>query len=721
MSEIRSLGTAGRIKRALVASGLALATVSWLGVSAMPASAVANCSYSGGDVVFESDDSGSTYIGMWVSDSDGRLRVDYGSTIYVCTASFVQTRSVETITLGSSTDYADDTYIDLASLTDMTVEINTWTYYDYDLYVYNTNDDPQGGLDINVRGGRTIWDIQYGDVQINAYVWDDSSAYDGYFDEFFLAGTGADDTITVSADSYDEEIYVWGDRVDFWNDADVDDDECTSDRSGANDVIDLSEADGDQGYTYIFGCGGDDTITGTGDGDYIYGGDGFDWVEDGRGDDDVEAEWFYAGASQQGDDDYYTEDGLNIFDYSARTRPLFLSNNDEEASGEIGEEDMLDEDNTGGLTWLLGGSGDDSVIRGDYDDEYIVYLQGGAGTNTLDCNDDTDGDVYTYADYEFSPSAVNVDLATGTATGWGTDRLIGCDDVVGSESADTISGNGNFNEIYGNLGDDTISGLGSGDLLYGDGGDDTINGGDGDDDIVGNDGRDTLNGDAGDDYMGATVDEEGDCNASDDSGLDDGILDAFDLYELPGDGGTEAGNDKFNGGSGDDYMCGGTGEDRVLLSSGVDVFDGGAGRNLVDASALESGVRIDLQLEEASWDGWNTYLQRVKDAVGSNYNDRITAATIGALDGNVGSKISGRGGNDEIIGFSGPDQLRGNADNDKIFAGSGTDKLRGGAGNDELWGQGGVDTGNGGAGSDVCKSVERATGCETTLSRQQLV
>lgn len=724
MSEIRSLGTAGRLKRALVASGLALATVSWLGVSAMPASSTTTCQFlPGGLVVFNPDETTGDDLWMRVDDSDGRLRVEYSGSDYACTNNPSQTKLVKSISLGSDYAYLDAIYLDLGFLQDNGgVDITAFSYDSGDtIAVYNTQDDPQGGLDITVNGGRDNVEVNYGDIHIDVYNEDD------YFSYIAIAGTGADDTIDVNVDQYGEELYVCGDVLDYWNDtwtSSTDEGDCDNDNGRGDDVIDLSDVSGTDystDYTFVAGGPGDDTITGSDGGDYIYGGDGFDWVEDGRGDDDVEAEWFFAGAVAQGADTYDEEDDddLAIYDYSARTRDLYLLANDEAVAGENGEEDTLNEDET--VTWLLGGSGNDTILGNDEDYGYVWYLSPGAGTNRVDCNWDWDAELYTYLDYEFSPSAVNVDLAAGTATGWGTDRIIGCDAVVGSESADTISGNGNYNEIYGNLGDDTINGAGSGDDLFGDGGDDTINGGDGDDDIAGGDGRDTLNGDAGDDYMGSTVDEEGDCNASDDTGMDDGILDAFDLYELPGDGGTEAGNDKFDGGSGDDYMCGGIGEDRVMLSSGTDVFDGGAGRNLVDASALESGVRIDLQLEEASWDGWNTYLQRTKDAVGSQYNDRITAATVGALDGNVGSKISGRGGNDEIIGFSGPDQLRGNADNDAIFAGSGNDKLRGGAGNDELWGQGGVDTGNGGAGSDVCKSVERATGCETVLSRQQLV
>ena len=82
-------------------------------------------------------------------------------------------------------------------------------------------------------------------------------------------------------------------------------------------------------------------------------------------------------------------------------------------------------------------------------------------------------------DYRFSPAAVTVDLAAGSASdGYGSvDTLSGVEQVGGSRFADAISGNGLANRLDGGDGNDRISGAGGDDLLMGGRGDDLIDGG----------------------------------------------------------------------------------------------------------------------------------------------------------------------------------------------------------------------------------------------------
>ena len=70
-------------------------------------------------------------------------------------------------------------------------------------------------------------------------------------------------------------------------------------------------------------------------------------------------------------------------------------------------------------------------------------------------------------DYFFSPSAVVVDLATGVATGHGTDTLVSIQDVSGSEFGDTLRGNAEDNYFNAGTGDDDIFGKRGDDFLFG--------------------------------------------------------------------------------------------------------------------------------------------------------------------------------------------------------------------------------------------------------------
>jgi hypothetical protein len=85
------------------------------------------------------------------------------------------------------------------------------------------------------------------------------------------------------------------------------------------------------------------------------------------------------------------------------------------------------------------------------------------------------------AAYFDSFEQVVVDLAAGTATGWGADTLTGIEDVIGSAHADLLTGDGGPNGISGGSGADEISGAAGDDVLLGDGGVDSADGGAGTD------------------------------------------------------------------------------------------------------------------------------------------------------------------------------------------------------------------------------------------------
>lgn len=145
-----------------------------------------------------------------------------------------------------------------------------------------------------------------------------------------------------------------------------------------------------------------------------------------------------------------------------------------------------------GNDWLHGGTGTDTV-NGDAGDDMIY---GGAGNDTLNGGADTDTVIY-----QSSAAAVTVSLATGSATGEGTDTLSNFENITGSSYNDTLTGSTGNNVIKGGSGNDTISGGDGADMLYGEDGNDTITGGNGNDLIYGGYGTDALTGSAGADQF----------------------------------------------------------------------------------------------------------------------------------------------------------------------------------------------------------------------------
>jgi len=105
---------------------------------------------------------------------------------------------------------------------------------------------------------------------------------------------------------------------------------------------------------------------------------------------------------------------------------------------------------------LEGGAGNDTLTGSEGDDTLV----GGAGNDILN-----GGGTSTYyvdiADYSSSTSAVTVNLGSGTATGTaiGTDSLSSIEGVIGSNSADKLTGSaGQADYLTGGLGADTLDG-----------------------------------------------------------------------------------------------------------------------------------------------------------------------------------------------------------------------------------------------------------------------
>ena len=195
-----------------------------------------------------------------------------------------------------------------------------------------------------------------------------------------------------------------------------------------------------------------------------------------------------------------------------------------------------------------------------------------------------------------------------------------------------------------------------------------------------------------------------------------------------GDGDDEVhggdGNDSIKGGSGDDDLFGGNGNDTFIAGTtpdglallslsgksfgrprpdddGKDLYDGEAGIDTLDLSALTKGVEIDLK-DGTTRFGSDT-IKNIENLIGTEKNDDISGnSQANELHGGAGNDdIDGEGGDDMVFGEAGLDNLKGGSGNDLLDGGADNDKLEGELGNDQLFGQAGKDDLKGGSGNDL--------------------
>ena len=234
--------------------------------------------------------------------------------------------------------------------------------------------------------------------------------------------------------------------------------------------------------------------------------------------------------------------------------------------------------------------------------------------------------------------------------------------LIGTNSAQLISGDSVSDYAVGLAGNDT---------QYGYDGNDTLAGGDDNDSLFGGNGRDILYGEQGNDRVAG------------DRGQD--VL----------TGGL--GNDTLNGGANEDLLQGGTGDDSLIGGSENDTMQGDAG-----ADALLGNAGDDLLNGGAGLD---------------NLRGEAGADTL--LGENDADTLLGFDGNDQMFGGNGDDSLNGGNDADLMDGGTGNDFLTAGAGLDTLTGGQGNDTLTGGADADTFVFASTGDGVDTitTLSR----
>lgn len=222
------------------------------------------------------------------------------------------------------------------------------------------------------------------------------------------------------------------------------------------------------------------------------------------------------------------------------------------------------------------GSNHDDVLIGD---ERMNFLIGGRGNDELRAGTGFDVAV-------FLNGPVTAQLFRGTATGEGTDRLVGFEGLAGTEVNDRLFGSGGQNYLEGRGGDDVLDAGAGADVMLGKQGADVLRAGAGDDKLFGGPGDDSLTGGAGTgdtvSYIDSPAAVQVDLAARRATGegadrLDgiEGVSGSLLPDELRGDRRANAlfgnaGDDVLVGGAGSDFLGGGEGTNRLVPGGGTD-------------------------------------------------------------------------------------------------------------------------------------------------------
>ena len=220
-----------------------------------------------------------------------------------------------------------------------------------------------------------------------------------------------------------------------------------------------------------------------------------------------------------------------------------------------------------GDDYLYSGSGNDSLDGGAGNDELV----GGAGNDSLNGGAGVD-----CADYTAVKAALTVNLATGTATGDGTDKLVDIENACAGSGNDTLTGSTGANDLEGGAGNDVIDAGNGDDSLLGGVGNDSLLGGAGNDELTGGAGNDTLVGGAGVDcanYEAVTAALS--VNLATGTATGDGTDRLVDIENVC----AGSGNDTLTGSTGANDLEGGVGNDFIDAASGNDTLLGGLGND----------------------------------------------------------------------------------------------------------------------------------------------
>ena len=427
--------------------------------------------------------------------------------------------------------------------------------------------------------------------------------------------------------------------------------------------------------------------------------------------------------------------GADVINAGSGNDTVIANSGNDVVDGGAGNDVMT---GSAGVDVLFGGLGNDTIraTAGDGNDFY----DGGTGIDTVDYSatggglkidltaenrsgQSVGGDPGSFAALLAAGGIGNANTAVGFANGGATgiDVLIGIENAIGGQGADTIFGSDTTNFLDGSGGNDRIWGRGADDVVRGGAGNDLLVGGfggdstkaSGNDILFGDDGNDELYGEDGDDVL------TGGKGSDQYAGGDGDDLLVFDA-DGTGDsswGGKGSDTFQFHAGFGKDrikdLLATGKNSDRIDLSqikgakfSKLKIVQKGNDVE-IKSKAFKNGDKIILEVVNAGAltekDFVFTSIDRIK---GGNKNDKLSGS---ARD----DRIDGRKGHDKLKGKDGDDTLLGRGGKDKLIGGDGDDVLKGHGGKDKLLGGPGDDTLTGGSKADVFVFKSAADGFDT--------
>jgi len=297
---------------------------------------------------------------------------------------------------------------------------------------------------------------------------------------------------------------------------------------------------------------------------------------------------------------------------------------------------------------LLSGDGGDDVVNGG----------AGAGTGVLDVD---------YLVYTNAPGPVSVDFPAGKTSGWGSDTVSNIEGVFGSKFNDLLTGDGS-SLLWGMAGDDEIHGQRDDRALFskpvdadlargtatGEGNDKLINVAN----LEGSSGNDKL---TGDDDPNLILGGPGG-NDVESGGPGPDALVSGGASSLSGGPGA----DRLEGRGANDALDGGTGDDLLSGGGGTNTIDGGAGdQDTVMYLGSTKPAKVDLGAGTGGADGTDQ-LKNVKGVVGTKLDDSLTGDAKGnSLQGGDGNDLlSGGAGADFLDGGIGANRLDGGPGSD---------------------------------------------------------
>ncbi|MFK7733466.1 MAG: hypothetical protein AB8B48_17735 [Pseudomonadales bacterium] len=541
-------------------------------------------------------------------------------------------------------------------------------------------------------------------------------------------------------------------------------------------------ADDDQitGIERVYATAGDDTLTGaTGANNVLWGMDGSDSFVAVGGNDGV-----YGGTGTNDSLDYSSvasglSVNMNILSVDAWNQTSYTIT--------IGGTET---DRVNGMETITGTTGNDTFwiapnmeINGDDGNDQLysyganVTMNGGAGTDTIhvrgthannviDAGADNDvvkffgggntaegGTETDRITYDETTRAIVLDLedsgdTTVIVSGVTNDTISGFENITGSRSQDSITGNNIANLINGHLGNDTIFASTGADTLVGGNSNldaDTVDyssfsaansitvtlsgntaatvaiaggldaqtisqienvvGSAGNDSITGDVNGNVIDGSGGDDTVFGSLGSDtldGGAHVTADVLSYQGITDTMTLDLANGLATVNTAGintsffsnfeqyiasnqaDTISGSAGADSVSGADGNDIFNASSGLDTLDGGNQNDTLSYEALGGITNISVNLGDNGAPTTVTVVDGDDDSISNIENITGSAGNDIISGNNLVNVLDGALGSDTLDGAGGADTLRGQAGDDVFIGSTGGDTLEGGANNDTV-------------------------------------